>query len=77
MKKKLTLRMDEEAIEWVKRIAAERDESVSGMTERYYRNLFAGQEGKVVESDLISRLRGSISTGEKKGYRDYIKDKYR
>ncbi len=78
MKKKLTLRMNKEIIEAAKKIAKEREESVSGLTEKYFRNLArrSKEEPENQASAFISRLKGTIQEGDREDYEKYLQEKY-
>lgn len=74
--KKLTLRLDEEIIERAKQLARERGDSVSGMTERYFRNLSEPRESGEGTSPMIARMRGIIREADREEYEEHLHEKY-
>ena len=81
MKKKLTLRMEQDVIERAKEYAAERGESVSKLVENYFRALTAGepQNGDEEELPPITRRlanRSPVPDIDEEDYYRYLEEKY-
>lgn len=80
MKKKLTLRMDQQAIERAKDYAEQRGTSVSKLVEQFFEALDGEERSEDVEaSPLVQKLSG-IGRGEdiaEDDYLDYLEDKHR
>ncbi|MFB6263104.1 MAG: DUF6364 family protein [Bradymonadaceae bacterium] len=82
MSKKLTLRLDEDAIERAKRYAARRDTSVSKLVERFFDQLDDDTDGDagddIEDSELVASLRGIIEDAdvEESDYYDYLWEKH-
>ncbi len=75
VQKKLTLRMEAEVIRKAKRLAGEKGDSVSKMTERYFRNL-TEQPVPSDNTPLVAQLRGCIKSGDREDYKDHLRKKY-
>lgn len=80
---KLTLRLDGELIEKAKRVARERETSVSGMVAGFFDSLEGQHKSEVrVRGPITSRLRGSLraedgaSGADEDGYRRYLAGKH-
>lgn len=78
MKRKLTLRMDDEAIERAKEYASERGISVSQLVENFFEVLETGDEGDVEMSPLVKSLWGTLEEEDidEEDYREHLEDKY-
>lgn len=78
MKRKLTLRMDDEAIERAKEYAAGRGISVSKLVENFFEVLETNDEQEVEMSPLVESLWGTIEGEDvdEEGYREHLEDKY-
>ncbi|MFP4599635.1 MAG: DUF6364 family protein [Persicimonas sp.] len=78
MKKKLTLRMDQEAIERAKAYAAKRDTSVSKLVEQFFDALSKEKAREEVEiSPFVESLRGiAADDAGEDDYRDYLEEKH-
>ena len=72
MKRKLTLRMSDEAIERAKEYAAERGISVSRLVENFFEVLDVADEEDVEISPLVESLWGTLE-GEEVDEEDYRK----
>ena len=78
MQRKLTLRMDEDAINRAKQYAAQRGVSVSRLVENFFAALDGGEQGDIEMSPLVKSLWG-ILEGEdvsEEDYRAYIEEKH-
>ena len=81
MKKKLTLRMEQDVIERAKEYAAERGASVSKLVENYFRALTAGEQPNGEEEPLppITRRLANRSPApdiDEEDYYRYLEKKY-
>lgn len=79
MDSKLTLKLDAGVIQRAKRYAKERNMSLSKLIENYLNALTKGPSGKIRISPLVESLTGVVQLEEhddKKGYIDYLGDKY-
>lgn len=71
MKRKLTLRMDEDAIEFAKEYASQRNTSVSKLVEQFFEALQPAQESSEIEySQMVEALAG-IAEGADISIEDY------
>lgn len=82
MEAKLTLKLDKVVIEAVKRYAKNRNTSLSGLVETYFRLLVGEKKGKEKNySPLVEELSGIIKPGKKfdfrEDYTNYLVEKYR
>lgn len=78
MKRKLTLRMDDEAIERAKEYAAERGISVSQLVENFFEVLETSDEQEVEMSPLVESLWGTLEGEDvdEEDYREHLEEKY-
>ncbi len=78
MKRKLTLRMSDEAIERAKEYAAERGISVSRLVENFFEVLETGDEPDVETSPLVASLLGTLEDADldEEDYREHLEDKH-
>lgn len=79
MKKKLTLRMDQDAIERAKAYAEERGTSVSKLVEQFFEALVPKTGADEVEiSPFVASFRG-VASGEadEEDYRRHLEEKHR
>lgn len=78
MKRKLTLRMSDEAIERAKEYAAERGISVSRLVENFFEVLETGDEPDVETSPLVESLLGTLEDADldEEDYREHLEDKH-
>jgi len=77
MEKKLTIRMDEAAIDAAKNYAAERGTSVSSLTANFYRTLSKSKPSTEALPPITSSLVGILPpTVDEEEYRDYLEEKY-
>ena len=78
MKRKLTLRIDEEAIERAKEYAAERGISVSRLVENFFQALENAGEDDVEMSPLVKTLWGTLEGEEltEEDYGERLEEKY-
>lgn len=85
MGKKLTLRLDEEAIERAKRYASRRGTSVSKLVQRYFERLEGEEDDRdgepVEESELVGSLRGLLADAgedvDEEDYYEHLWEKHR
>ena len=82
MSKKLTLRLDEEAIERAKRYASRRGTSVSKLVQRFFERLEDEDDRdgeRVEESELVASLRGLLADADEEvdeeDYYDHLWEK--
>jgi antitoxin component of RelBE/YafQ-DinJ toxin-antitoxin module len=84
MSKKLTLRLDEEAIERAKQYAARRGTSVSKLVQRFFERLDEDETQKdspsVEDSELVASLRGLLADAgehvDEDDYYDHLWEKH-
>lgn len=78
MKRKLTLRMDDEAIERAKEYAAERGISVSQLVENFFELLESTDERQVEMSPLVKSLWGTLEGEDvdEDDYREHLEEKH-
>jgi hypothetical protein len=78
MKRKLTLRMSDEAIERAKEYAAERGISVSRLVENFFEVLELDDESDVETSPLVESLLGTLEEEDldEEDYREHLEDKH-
>lgn len=69
-REKLTLRLERDLIEKAKRVARERDTSVSGMVAGFFDNLESLPPPGRRHGQITSRLRGSLRPGDGKPQAD-------
>lgn len=81
MDTKLTLKLEESIIEKAKKYAKERTTSLSKLIENYLQVITAETEGKEKITPLVKSLSGIIKLpkdyNHKKGYSDYLTNKYK
>lgn len=81
MNTKLTLSLDRDIIEQAKEFAQSRQQSLSKLIEGYLRQLTGPQDVKLPATPLVAKLSGVLDAGKaadhKRGYADYLADKYR
>lgn len=81
MNAKLTLSLDKEVIEKAKKYARRRDKSLSKVVENYLRQLAEPGNGDGEITPLVAELSGLIDPARvadhRKGYADYLEEKYR
>lgn len=80
MKTKLTLRMEEDAIERAKAYARSRGTSVSHLVEQFFRALEDGSRRDLPSSPLVESLLGIAATDEdldKEHYLRHLEEKHR
>ncbi len=79
MKKKLTLRMDEDAIARAKEYAKERGTSVSKLVENFFAALESEQQEDIELSPLVQELAGIAAGSDlsEEDYYDYLEEKYK
>jgi len=63
-REKLTLRLEKDLIEKAKRVAKERETSVSGMVAGFFDNLESASSRGRRRGPITSRLRGSLEPGD-------------
>ena len=78
MKSKLTLRMDEDAIEPAKKYAANRGISVSKLVENFFEVLESEGTDEIEMSPLVKSLWGTLEGEDvdETDYRDHLEDKH-
>ncbi len=81
MSKKLTLRLDEDVIERAKEYAAQRDTSVSGLVEQYFRAVTEKTEKRKDDwrqelTDTTRSFLGSLKDVREDDYKKYLEEKY-
>ncbi len=79
METKLTLKLDKEVIQSVKKYAQNNNKSLSKLVESYFRNLVSeGEKIKSTYSPLVEELSGVISEKDMKriDYLGYLETKY-
>ncbi len=78
METKLTLKLDQQVIEGVKKYAKDNHQSVSKLVENYFRVLVADKSAPNKISPLVQELSGVISESDLKGtdYASYLEAKY-
>lgn len=78
MKRKLTLRMDDEAIERAKEYAAERGISVSKLVENFFEVLEKTGEDDAEMSPLVKTLWGTLEGEDlpEEDYREHLEEKH-
>ena len=78
MKRKLTLRMDDEAIERAKEYAAERGISVSKLVENFFEVLEKTGEDDAEMSPLVKSLWGTLEGEDlsEEDYREHLEEKH-
>jgi hypothetical protein len=78
MKRKLTLRMSDEAIERAKEYAAERGISVSRLVENFFEVLETGDAPDVETSPLVESLLGTLEDADldEEDHREHLEDKH-
>jgi len=78
MKKKLTLRMDDDAIERAKEYATERGISVSQLVENFFEALETDGKRQVDMSPLVKSLWGTLEDEDidEQDYRKHLEEKY-
>lgn len=78
MKKKLTLRMDEDVIEEAKAYARERGTSLSKLAEQFFEEISVEQTEGERHSPTVQKLRGVLSDEEisESDYYEYLAEKH-
>ncbi len=78
MKKKLTLRMDEDIIQSAKRYAGRRGISVSKLVENFFTALESLDEEEIEMSPLVKELWGTLEGVDvsEEDYRNHLEGKY-
>lgn len=80
MDTKLTLKLDKHTIENAKKYAKEKKISLSKMIESYLKSITKEDEEKVEITPFVESLSGLIHLSDddyKKGYSDYLNEKYK
>lgn len=80
MDTKLTLKLDKQIIEIAKKYAKENKISLSKMIESYLQSITTQSEVKIEITPYVNSLSGVITLEEdnyKKGYSDYLNEKYK
>lgn len=79
---RLTLRMEGDLIEKAKRVAKERDTSVSRMVAGFFEGLESGRSGRRGCGPVTNRLRGSLKpkegvpSSDEEDYRRHLEEKH-
>lgn len=78
MSRKLTLRMDDAAIERAKRYAADRGISVSQLVENFFEALEPVGDQEIEMSPLVKSLWGTLEGADvsEADYREHLEEKY-
>ncbi len=78
MESKLTLKLDTRVIKRAKKIAAERNRSLSSMVEQFFRQLPEDIDDTVVLSPIVRELSGILTAEQLSDldYRSYLEKKY-
>jgi hypothetical protein len=78
MQAKLTLKMDKDVIDSMKRYASNNNKSLSRLVEDFFKNSIGETQHTIALSPLVKELTGIISEAdiEKSNYIDYLEKKY-